>query len=181
MPVSRHPIEQLFKRLPIEHVVKGQLNLQLGFMDYTIYPFEGLGAIRFGMTSQQVREVGGEPNSTFMKSDKFPSDDYFDLGFHIHYDESGLCEAVEISSPYDEGDLFGLDYTEEPGDCTTLNFQGQVFFKQTFTELKTWFQSLGTDVQHGRTGVTFIKFGITMSSGYYSFRQKVYIYVITMQ
>jgi hypothetical protein len=138
-------------------------------MDYTIYPFEGLGAIRFGMTPQQVREVVGEPDSTFMKSDKFPSDDYFDLDFHVHYDESGLCEAVEIFSPYAQEDPFGLDYTEEPGDCTTLNFQGQRFFKQTFAELKTCFQNLGTGVQHSDIGVTFIKFGITISSTYYLF------------
>jgi hypothetical protein len=138
-------------------------------MDYTIYPFEGLGAIRFGMTPQQVREVIGEPDSTFMKSDKFPTDDYFDLGFHVYYNESGLCEAMEIFSPYAQEDPFGLDYTEEPGDCTTLNFQGQIFFKQTFVELKTWFQSLGTGVQHYDCGVTFLKFGIVLYSREYSF------------
>jgi hypothetical protein len=47
-------------------------------MDYTIYPFEGLGAIRFGMTPQQVREVIGEPKGTHMSyGSKFPIDDYF--------------------------------------------------------------------------------------------------------
>jgi hypothetical protein len=67
-------------------------------MDYTIYPFEGLGAIRFGMNPQQVREVVGEPDRTFMKFDdsKFPTDAYYKLGFYVYYDESGLCNSVEI-------------------------------------------------------------------------------------
>jgi hypothetical protein len=140
-------------------------------MDYTIYPFEGLGAIRFGMTPQQVHEVVGEPESTFMKSDdsRFPTDDYFNLGFHVYYDESGLCKGVEIFSPYGEEDPLGLTYIEDSCDCVTLNFQGQRFFKQSFRELKTWFQSLGTGVQHGDIGVTFIKFGIVIGSNYYSF------------
>jgi hypothetical protein len=73
-------------------------------MDYTIYPFEGLGAIRFGMTPQQVREVIGEPKGTHMSyGSKFPTDDYFNLGFNVHYDnELGLCDRVGISSPYYE-------------------------------------------------------------------------------
>ena len=37
-------------------------------MDYTIYPFEGLGPIRFGMTSQQVHDCVGEPERSFTKS-----------------------------------------------------------------------------------------------------------------
>jgi hypothetical protein len=141
-------------------------------MDYTIYPFEGLGAIRFGMTPQQVHEVVGEPKSTFMKSkdDRFPSDDYFNLGFHVYYDdELGLCNAVQIFNPYGEEDPLGLDYIEDPCDCVTLNFQGQRLFKKSFRELKTWFQGLGTGVQHDDSGVTFLKFGISIGSNYYSF------------
>ena len=84
-------------------------------MDYTICPFEGLGSIRFGMTPKQVHEVVGEPEGTFMKSkdSKFPTDDYFNLGFHVYYDESNLCNAVEIFSPYGQEDPLGLDYIAE--------------------------------------------------------------------
>jgi hypothetical protein len=141
-------------------------------MDYTIYPFEGLGAIRFGMTPQQVREVVGEPKGTFMmsKESKFSTDDYFNLGFHIYYDdEVDLCNGVSIFSPYGEEDPLGLNYIEDPGDCITLNFQGQRLFKKSFRELKTWFQNLGTGIQHSDIGVTFLKFRICISSNYYLF------------
>jgi hypothetical protein len=140
-------------------------------MDYTIYPFEGLGAIRFGMTTQQVHEVIGDPQRTFMNYEsKFPADAYFNLGFHVYYDdESHLCNAVQIYSPYGEEDPLGLTYIGNPFDCATLNFQGQLLFKQSFQELKAWFQSLGTGVQHDDSGVTFLKFRISIGSNYYSF------------
>ena len=141
-------------------------------MDYTIYPFEGLGAIRFGMTPQQVREVVGEPVGTYRvsKNSKFPTDDYFNLGFHVHYDdELGLCSSVGIFSPYAEEDPLGLNYIPSSCESVTLNFRDRLFFKQSFRQLKSWFQSIGTGIQHKDVGVTFIRFGISINSDYYTF------------
>jgi hypothetical protein len=39
--------------------------------DFTIHPFEGVGAVRFGMTPQQVHEIWGEPDSTYRKENSF--------------------------------------------------------------------------------------------------------------
>ena len=64
-------------------------------MDYTIYPCEGVGPIRFGMTPQQVHEILGEPegSSTRRPESRFLTDYYEILDLHVVYKESGECKA----------------------------------------------------------------------------------------
>jgi hypothetical protein len=122
---------------------------------YTIYPYEGVGPIRFGMTPAQVHEKLGEPDDTFMKgaeSPDFPTDAYDDLGFHVFYGESGRCRFVEF---FENG-------------SASPTFQGQALIGRPFGELKSWLQSLKTDVQHYDSGLIFLKFGISLySQDYY--------------
>lgn len=117
-------------------------------MDYTIYPFEGVGPIKFGMTPQQVREVVGEPDESFMKGEsEFPTDVYDRLGFRIEYEYPGVCDEIWLLAD----------------GCNPI-FQGHELGGQTFEELKYWFQKLGTPVQHFGYGFTFLKFGIYLYS-----------------
>jgi hypothetical protein len=123
-------------------------------MDYIIYPYEGVGPIRFGMTPEQVHEKLGEPEHTTMKeaeSPEFPTDAYNHLGFHVFYGESGRCQAVEF---FENG-------------SASPTFQGQTLIGRPFGELKSWLQSLETDVQHYSCGLIFLKFGINLYSQYY--------------
>jgi hypothetical protein len=122
-------------------------------MDYTIYPYEGVGPIRFGMTPEQVREKLGEPEDTFMKGAEspFPADAYHNLGFHVHYDKSGRCEFVKFFY----------------GSSANPMFQGQTLFGRLFGELKSWLQSLETDVRYYDCGLVFLKFGISLYSEEY--------------
>jgi hypothetical protein len=65
-------------------------------MDYTIYPYEGVGPLRLGMTQQEIRAILGEPEDIIpagVKSD-MPADYYPSLGFYIMYKEPGITERV---------------------------------------------------------------------------------------
>jgi hypothetical protein len=67
-------------------------------MDYPIEPYVGVGPIHFGMTVDEVRTaVGGEAHP-FRKGPKATRDtDAFDeLGLHVSYEDSGVCNAVEL-------------------------------------------------------------------------------------
>ena len=121
-------------------------------MDYTIYPYEGVGPIRFGMTPQQIHEILGEPDRVLPGYEaKFPTDSYHKIAIHVDYDESGACDI----SLYDS-------------DAKPI-FREQVLFGQTFGELKPWFQSLKTDIQHYDSGLIFLKFGVSLYSPHYVF------------
>jgi hypothetical protein len=93
----------------------------------------------------------GEPELTTMKgakSPEFPTDAYHDLGLHVYYGKSGRCEAV--------------DFFENGSASPT--FQGQTLVGRPFGELKSWLQSLKTDLQHYDCGLIFLKFGINLYS-----------------
>jgi hypothetical protein len=107
------------------------------------------------MTPEQVHEKLGEPERTTMKeaeSPEFPTDAYDDLGICVYYGKSGRCQ--------------GVDFFEDGSASPT--FQGQTLIGRPFGELKSWLQSLKTDVQYYDCGLTFLKFGIDLYSQYYS-------------
>jgi hypothetical protein len=68
-------------------------------MDYTIHPFEGVGAVKFGMTPQQIHEIWGEPEGTLLADPKFyrdHTDFYCKSEVQIRYSESGVCEHISL-------------------------------------------------------------------------------------
>jgi hypothetical protein len=74
-------------------------------MDYTIYPFEGVGAVKFGMTPQQIHEIWGEPEETLMANPKFyrnHTDVYCKASVQVHYNELGVCEYISLCSDVDD-------------------------------------------------------------------------------
>jgi hypothetical protein len=122
-------------------------------MDYTIYPFEGVGPIKFGMTPEQVHAVVGEPeNSLIIHEGEFPTDTYYSQGFRIEYTAAGVCDEIWLF----------------PEECNPI-LQGYGLAGQTFRELKEWFQKLGTPVEHYSCGMTFLKFGIYIYASYYTY------------
>ena len=66
-----------------------------------IYPYHGVGLIRFGMMREDVRGLLGKPSATFYKglSTESSTDAYDDLGLHVYYNHpSGCCEALSLFS-----------------------------------------------------------------------------------
>lgn len=59
-------------------------------------PLVGVNGVTFGMPREKVRRLWGPRFSKFKKNE-FSRNSSDDFGIaHVYYDESGLCEAVEI-------------------------------------------------------------------------------------
>jgi hypothetical protein len=110
-----------------------------------IYPYHGVGLIRFGMMREDVRGVLGKPSATFYKglSTESPTDAYDDLGLHVYYNHpSGCCEALEFFEP------------------AQLLLEEKSLFKLSFSQLKEWLLSQDPDLEVDEEGLTCFKYGI---------------------
>jgi hypothetical protein len=121
-------------------------------MDYTIYPYEGVGQIRFGMTPQQVHEILGEPDDQFPASKRcdLPADIYDRLNLFIYYKHPNSCEAVELfvgSNP---------------------SFQETLLLDHSMQDLKSWLLLIGSDIQYSTSGFISFKYGLSFYSSYYN-------------
>jgi hypothetical protein len=115
-------------------------------MDYTIYPYEGVGPIRLGMTQQEIRAILGEPEETVKKvpSSEYPLDYYVQLGIQVFYKKTWVCDSIEMVN------------NAKP------TFQGQSFFDTPYSELKRWFQQIDNSVEIENSGLTSYTFGIAL-------------------
>jgi len=70
-------------------------------MDFDVTPRSGVGVLRFGMTTDEVRAAMAVPNESFYKSadSAFPTDSFLEDAVHVFYRQPGVCEAVEFYSP----------------------------------------------------------------------------------
>ena len=86
-------------------------------MGFTICPLLGVGALRFGMTPEEVRRLLPTPHRSFMKArwSKMPTDAFADA-IHVFYDDSGRCDAVEFYRDCEvllnEKNLLGIPYSD---------------------------------------------------------------------
>jgi hypothetical protein len=103
-------------------------------MNSIIYPFEGVGEVRFGMTPDQVHEILGKPNVTILdnKSEfRQHTDFYQKLDIHVYYNlEMGVCEHISLVGGHDErydGNLL----EEEDDDWDDTSYQSSFQYDQT--------------------------------------------------
>jgi hypothetical protein len=113
-------------------------------MDLTIFPYSGVGPIRFGMTVEQVRAVVGFAPVSFMKSplSEFPTDAFDELGVHVYYKSSGICEAVEMGKP------------------AAPVIEGRLLIGHSFADMLRWFKSKDNTVVCDETGLKAFQSGI---------------------
>ena len=116
-------------------------------MDMTIKPYEAVGPIRFGMSVEEVRRAIGEKVQTFEKAplvfpDLHPVDAFDEVGVHVCYKKSGVCEAIELFPP------------------ATPSFLNARLLCRQFSELLGWFTSLDEGVVRDEAGFKSFKFGI---------------------
>ncbi|MBW4630872.1 MAG: hypothetical protein KME30_02880 [Iphinoe sp. HA4291-MV1] len=124
-------------------------------MNLIIEPYKGIGAIKLGMTTEEVRDIlvsSGGKLETFMKTptSEMPTDCFDNLGIHVSYKKPGICEAVELFEP------------AEPV------FMGKTLLEIKFSELEQWFQEIDDEVEIDDTGLISYKFGIGLYSPYAS-------------
>jgi hypothetical protein len=126
--------------------------LYLRLMDYTIHPYEGIGAIRFGMTPEQVHEILGMPEDTLRAGKRcdLPADYYVKLGFFAYYKNPGVFEAV------------ALGYGSSP------IFHDVLLRGKSLKDIKDWMKSMGSEIQHFDMGFIAVKFGLVINCQEYS-------------
>ncbi len=68
-------------------------------MFYEIETYKRVGPIHLGMTQTQIRNVLGGNVQSFVKNEYAPgdTDDFVDLGIHVHYSAKAICQAVEFA------------------------------------------------------------------------------------
>jgi hypothetical protein len=113
-------------------------------MELAISPYDGAGAIRFGMSVDEVRRTIGKSFSSFFKTQTSPvQTDAFDSeGIHVHYKSPGVCEAVEMAAPA----------------CPTLN--GELLVGRPYEQVSSLIKSLDSEVKEDEAGVTAFGLGI---------------------
>jgi hypothetical protein len=116
-------------------------------MDYTIYPYEGVGPIRLGMTMQQVHGILGEPERTLVKKGNVGvyTDDYYSLGLHVLYSESGHCNEIALFLP------------------ATPNLHSlELLGSQAFNEFYEWFRHRDENLDVDEDGLTSFLYGVAL-------------------
>jgi len=112
-------------------------------MEFEIYPYLGVGSIRFGMSPQDVRRVIGEPYSSFLKSPDslLPTDSFDGEGVHVYYKAPGQVEAIEMAHP------------------SAVVWQGTNLIGQKFEDVRRWIELVDPEAVIDDSGLTSYKLG----------------------
>jgi hypothetical protein len=122
-------------------------------MELIIHPYEcieipGKGMIRFGMSSEEVKDFFQSPPKVFVKFQEFeePSNHFKEHGLQVHYKKNG-CHDFEIFGGY--------------GDAVPV-FQDKCLFQSPYVELREWFQALDPNllIDDDETNFVSLTFGI---------------------
>lgn len=111
---------------------------------FEIMPYQAGGAIRFGMTSSQVRQVLHTDPRPRPPASPAGADNFDQLGIRVYYRLPDSVEAIEFNSPA----------------CPTLH--GRPLLRQRYGDLESWIQSMdpGTKLEH--SGLTSNALGIRL-------------------
>ncbi len=112
----------------------------MDFQKFEIFPYQGVGPIRFGMTHEEVGEYLGEFSSF---RDSHRNTDYFG-DVRVEFDRDS-CRAVHIRLPF------------EP------MFRGKSLLKgRSIYHLTKWLESLDGVLEVDESGITSYRFGIAL-------------------
>jgi hypothetical protein len=95
----------------------GILNNEFGFMKtMNFIPLKSYDSIRFGMTREEIRGILGDDYVEFKRNEfsKNSSDSYDNLNLIVEYDETDICEAIELDRGivyHDGTNLFQLSFS----------------------------------------------------------------------
>ena len=112
---------------------------------WNITPYEKVGSIKFGDSRDKIRKLCGEFKEFNKTKDSKNSTDDFKL-FHVYYDESNKCKAIEFFKNKD----------------TNIFINGINIFNETFDSLKSKLKS--KNVKEDKTSFIFNDFGFSVYS-----------------
>jgi len=85
-------------------------------MSFEIFPHEGVGLVRFGMSRTEVRGAIGLQAKQFLRADKEDTDYFAEAGLFVSFAESGKAQAIELAAPSQamlgDRDLLGMSFSE---------------------------------------------------------------------
>ncbi len=88
-------------------------------MDYTFYPYLGIGDLRFGMSPDDIRNgIGRAPEQASLRSPatKTRKEYYVSLGLLVEFDDKDLCSSFTIMRGgkllFDSVDLMQMNHAE---------------------------------------------------------------------
>lgn len=72
-------------------------------MEFIINPLKGVGDLRFGMTSDEVKSLLGNDFHSFKRTPAmaYPCDCFENIGLFAYYKANGTLEALEFAEPAD--------------------------------------------------------------------------------
>ena len=115
-------------------------------MNLEIFPYEGVGPIKLGMTQTEVRNAIASEFKTFMKTQasEMATDNFIGKGIHVYYKVPGICKAIELHPP------------------SVPTFRGYRLIDIPFDQLSPYFQQQDSSVKIDDCGLTSTMFGINL-------------------
>lgn len=113
-------------------------------MNFDVIPRNGVGVMRFGMLTNEIREAMKLPFESFYKSadSVFPTDSFLEDALHVFYRQPGVCEAIEMYSP------------------SRAILQGVDLLNKSYEEVRLFLKGLDSQLEEDIFGLTSKKLGI---------------------
>jgi hypothetical protein len=116
-------------------------------MIFLVEPYQGIGNINLGMSREKIRSILNDCDvkwETFMKTPTSiaATDAFTNLGMHIFYEKSDVCEAIEVFAP------------------AKPILLGKCLLGVKYQELEAWFREIDDTVAVDDYGLTSHKFGV---------------------
>ncbi len=118
-------------------------------MDFVVYPYQGVGPIRFGMIRKEVRELIDDEFKVLVFNFNEPETwDSFNVGIQVcySYDPPHICEAILLESIQ---------------KARFLN--RQLLGEESIGDLRDWLKILDENLVVDSDNVTTYKFGFALS------------------
>ena len=117
-------------------------------MEFTFYPYEGFGPVKFLMSRDEVRKIVGLPyEDVTMTTDGEPCiRDFFAEQLFIGYNDELKCNRFELCKGYD------ID----------IIFEGESMLRRPYKELLERYRKLDPEIYIEQDGFTTLKYGFSI-------------------
>lgn len=117
-------------------------------MEFTFYPYEGIGPVKFLMSRDEVRKIMGLPYKDVTRmTDNGPYiRDFVVKQLFIGYNDELKCNRFELCRGYD------ID----------IIFEGESILRRPYKELLEHYQKLDPEIYIDREGFTSLKYGFSI-------------------
>jgi hypothetical protein len=112
-------------------------------VDFEIEPNVGVGALKFGMSIEAIRQrLGSDVEPGHQSSTGIPTDFFTSLGVFAYYKQPGVLEGVEFAGP------------------ASPTFEGRPLLEQPFRVMERWFRTKDQNLVFNDAGFRSESLGI---------------------